>query len=111
MNYIKALSVRNIAEMVYARQVFHEPGMLPGYHLCRMYDSIEAIPDSGWIVWFDRNGPFYGTMTNDEFLNLFIPYDQLPPGMRAICDAHPDYDEWLDVMDARFAEARGKEVS
>lgn len=31
-DYIKALSVHNIAEMVYARQVFCEHGMLPGLH-------------------------------------------------------------------------------
>jgi len=44
-NYNKALSVRNIADMVYACQVFHEPGMLTGFHLTRMPDGLLVVPD------------------------------------------------------------------
>lgn len=101
-DYIKALSVHNIAEMVYARQVFCEHGMLPGLHLCRMNDGVEAIPDRGWIVWFDHNGPFYDTMTDDEFLARFVPYGQLPENLKSVCDAHPDYDEWVKIMDSQY---------
>lgn len=28
--YAKALSLRNVADMVYAQQVFHQPGIPPG---------------------------------------------------------------------------------
>ena len=57
--YVKALSVRNTADMVYACQVFHEWGMLPGFHLTRMYDEVLAIPDKGWIVWLASQGTIY----------------------------------------------------
>ncbi len=109
--YIKALSVRNVAEMVYALQVFHEPGMLPGMHLRRMYDSVEVIPDKGWVVWYDRGEPLYDTMTDEEFRNAFVTYDNLPADKRPICDAHPSYDEWLEIMDRKFEAGEAAKVA
>jgi hypothetical protein len=96
--YIKALSV-NTGIMVYARQVFCEPGMLPGYHLARMYDELEVIPDSGWIVWFP-NLVEYDTMPDQIFRETYVPYADMPEDMRAVCDARPDYEDWLRLVDA-----------
>lgn len=94
--YTKALSVRNVADMVYAQQVFHQPGMPPGLYLCRLYGNIEIIKNAGWIVWFDRINPFYETMTDEEFRERFVIYDQLPKGKKTICDANPDYEEFIN---------------
>ena len=100
--YIKALSVHNIADMVYAKQVFHEPGMLPGTHMTRMYDEILAIPDGSWIVWLASEGAIYTWLYDQQFKDKYIPYDELPPQQKAICDAHPSYEEWVEAMDQEF---------
>lgn len=101
-DYIKALSTHNIAEMVYARQVFSGPGMPQGLCLCRMYDNIEVVPDHGWIVWYDHGEPLYDIMTDEEFRSRFVPYEQLPQNLRAVWDAHPGYDEWVEIMNIRY---------
>ena len=44
-NYIKALSVQNIAKMVYAMQLHCELGMPPGIHLGSIYDEEMCIRD------------------------------------------------------------------
>lgn len=105
--YIKALSVKNIADMVYARQVFSEPGMPEGVHLCWV-DTVLAIPDSGWIVWHDKGEALYAVMTDREFRDSYTPYGDLTPQMQAICDAHPGYDEWVAIMDKRYVDANAK---
>ena len=48
------------------------------------------------------NGPFYDTMTDDEFLARFVPYGQLPENLKSVCDARPDYDEWVKIMDSQY---------
>jgi hypothetical protein len=98
--YVKAMSARN-TEMVYAQQVFCEPGMLPGFHFTRMYDELEIIPDSGWIVWFPERGALYDTMSNQEFQKYYVLYADMPKALQTICDARPDYNEWLDALDAQ----------
>lgn len=39
-------------------------------------------------------------MTDEEFRDVYIPYNELPEKMKAICDAHPGYDEWVDIKNA-----------
>ena len=99
-NYIKALSVKNISKMVYAMQLHCELGMPPGIHLGSIYDEVFAVADGSWLVWHDRTPPEYGFMTDEEFRDVFIPYNELPEKMKAICDAHPRYDEWVDIKNA-----------
>jgi hypothetical protein len=106
-HYVKALSVRNIADMVYACQVFHEWGMPPGVHLTRMYDEVLAIPDKGWIVWLSEIEPTYTWLTDEQFREQYTLYDDLPPAQKDICDAHPSYDEWLEEMDRQFDQKEG----
>ena len=38
--------------------------------------------------------------TDEEFRDVYIPYNELPEKMKAICDAHPGYDEWVDIKNA-----------
>lgn len=104
-DYCKALSVRNTADMVYARQVFHEPGMLPGFHLARMYEEVLVIPDEGWIVWLASEGAIYTWLDDLQFREQYILYENLPPAQKAICDAHPSYDEWVEMMDQDFEQS------
>lgn len=99
-NYIKALSVHNITNMVYAMQLHCEPGMPPGIHLGSIYGEVFAVADGSWLVWHDRTPPEYGFMTDEEFRDVYIPYNELPEKMKAICDAHPGYDEWVDIKNA-----------
>lgn len=40
----------------------------------------------------------YTTLTNEEFLGKCILYTDLPLAQKAICDAHPSYDEWVEQM-------------
>ena len=103
--FVKALSVNNAAELVYARQFFHEPGMPEGCCLQRMYDEIIAIPDAGWLVWFDRgNGtPVYDVLEDERFRERFVLYEQLPDSLKPVADAHPDYNEWCEIQDRLYA--------
>ena len=108
-DYIKALSVQNIANLVYAQQCFHEPGMIPGFHVASIYDTVECIPDGGWIVWHDTHeGPRYDVMTNDAFRDVYVPESDMPAHMRAICDAHPDYDEWETMKGEEHEKEQAK---
>lgn len=109
--FVKALSVNNAAELVYARQFFHEPGMLEGYFLLRNHDGVIVIPDTGWLVWFDKgNGtPIYDVLEDEEFRDRFVLYEQLPDSLKLIADAHPDYDEWCDMQDRLYQAQTTKE--
>lgn len=102
--FVKALSVNNVAELVYARQFFSEPGMLEGFYLQRMYDEVVAIPDAGWLVWRDRGNasPLYEVLEDEEFRDRFVLYDQLPDRLKSVADSHPDYDEWCDIQDRLY---------
>ena len=99
-NYVKALSVHNITEMVYARQLHCEPGMPPGIYLGSIGDEVFAVADGSWLVWYDRTPPVYDTMSDEEFRDLFVIYDDIPDKMKAVCDEHSEYDEWVVIKDA-----------
>ena len=103
---VKALSVNNAAELVYAKQCFYEPGMPEGYYMSRWYDDdFFLVPDAGWIVWSDRgNGtPVYDVLEDEEFRDRFVLYEQLPDSLKPVADAHPDYNEWCDMQDRLYA--------
>ena len=104
--FVKALSVNNAAELVYAKQCFYEPWMPEGYYMSRWYDDdFLLVPDAGWIVWFDRgNGtPVYDVLEDEEFRDRFVLYEQLPDSLKPVADAHPDYNEWCDMQDRLYA--------
>ena len=109
---VKALSVNNAAELVYARQCFYEPGMPEGYYMSRWYDDdFFLVPDAGWIVWSDRgNGtPVYDVLEDEEFRDRFVLYEQLPDSLKPVADAHPDYNEWCDIQDRLYQTKTTKE--
>ena len=47
-------------------------------------------------------GALYDTMTDEEFCAQYTHYEALPPAQKAICDAHPSYEEWVEAMDQEF---------
>ena len=96
--FIKAVSVFNKHNFVYARQCFHEPGMLKGFYLIRMPDGIQCIPDSGWIVWHASIGPYYDIMTDEEFRNVFVLYSDLSQELKDFCNEQPNYNGWVTQM-------------
>ncbi len=99
-NFIKALSVHVGTEMVYARQLHWEPGMPPGLYLGRIGGETFAVADGGWFVWYDKTPPAFTIMSDEEFRDVFVAYNDLSEEMKAICDEHPEYDDWIEIKDA-----------
>lgn len=95
MIYIKALSIQNCKTLVYAHQCYSEAGMQSGFYSCRINNEHLFVPDGNWIVWH-LNPVVCEVLSDDDFRNQYIPYNDLPLSMKKLADMYPDYEKWVE---------------
>lgn len=99
--YIKAVPLTDSKSVVYACQFTEDKyhfvdGSISGgkMYLMRMYNDTVAITPNTWLVWFpDVNK--YDFISDDEFRDRFVLYDDLPPDIKAMADLKPCFEDWI----------------